>query len=135
MYFWISSKYLSPLFVHIEIAFPFAPALPLLPILWTYASFSTGSSKLTTWVIFSISIPLAAISVATSLLNSPYLNLSITSSLSFCNSPPWIFPTEYDLDFKYSNTLSTLSLVLPKITAVSGFSQINISFKKFSLSS
>ena len=50
------------------IAVPFLPYLPLLPILWIYVSLLRGKSKLITSSTDGISIPRAAISVATSMV-------------------------------------------------------------------
>ena len=56
------------------IASPSAPARAVRPMRWTYCSGTSGRSKLTTWLTPGISIPRAAISVATRIGTSPERN-------------------------------------------------------------
>ena len=73
---------LTSVFAKKEIALPVVPALPALPILWIYAYICLGHSKFRTVLIFLTSIPLAAISVATSTWLYP-LKLFIMTVLSY----------------------------------------------------
>ncbi len=68
IFFLLTVQYLSAALFIIksqkDIAVPERPALPVRPIRCTYVSGVSGKSKFITWVNSSISIPLAAISVA-----------------------------------------------------------------------
>lgn len=66
------------------------PALPVLPIRCTYASGSSGISKLITWDSALTSIPLAATSVATNTWIEPSWRDFNALCLLLCDLFPWI---------------------------------------------
>jgi len=89
-----------------EIAVPLAPALPVLPIRWTYVSEIFGISKFITYSRSSTSIPRAAISVATRTLVVCALKLESAFCRAFWALFPWIASA---LIFFFSELSTTLS--------------------------
>ena len=86
--FWISRSRPFSSWSQNEIAIPPSPARPVLPILCTYVSGTSGRSKMMTWDNSSTSIPLAAISVATRILVFLDLKLLSANCLAFCDLLP-----------------------------------------------
>lgn len=88
--FTICLRYLVSPGSYIVIVSPSSPALPVLPIRWTYASGSSGISKLITCDSALTSIPLEATSVATSTWMDPSWRAFNACCLLFWDLFPWI---------------------------------------------
>ena len=105
------------------IATPSRPARPVRPMRCTYESGDAGTSKLTTWVKCSMSIPRAATSVATTKSTIAPRAFFMTRSRSTCDIPPCRASTRYPRPTSRSASSSTSIRVRQKIKASFGDSK------------